>query len=80
MEYSDIPSQSKIDYIQSIKPDFQEFVATQIFEGEKLQQALKSPEGQELVNIISHLYQSKFHELMNLIVEKKRLQKPAKPG
>jgi predicted translin family RNA/ssDNA-binding protein len=71
MSYADIPSFKKIDYIQSVKPDFQEFVANQIYEGEKLQEALNSPEGQGLIEVIGNIYRSKFNELMNLVVEKK---------
>ena len=61
----------KLDYLKTINPKWQEFVAQQIYDGEKLEEALNSIEGQSLITIISNVYQSEFNSLMNLVTEKK---------
>jgi hypothetical protein len=66
----DFSKLSAMKYLEGIKPNFQEDVANHIFAGSKLQEALESPEGQALVDVIGEIYQLEFRELMTLVKEK----------
>lgn len=68
----DISTTKIREYIESqVKPNFREYVANAICDGEKLVNSISSPEGESLVNILSEHIDKEIRALLNLIVAKK---------